>query len=462
VQIKRAEPTTTHIVSDPAACPYCVQDNFGIVYTPPTWRAGIGSDNTMSPQWPDSPKSSHHPVDTAYQPIHKRRQKSFGHDSPEVVTTDNIRPDWEAKLAAVRAAVTRRANRRIIMRQVGDRLIPVGVTSGRVHAISPEEAGQNDNSDNGGSRRLRRQRGQNQDLNHLLGLGGQDLEEIMIMEAMRLSLVEHEEQQRREAANREKNTSSINAPAMSTSNTDAFPSASGSESLPELHPPAAVESSILPPPIAPVPRGAMHPSVGPPFSGEGITARDRSLTPNPGSRNRTPSPIPPPRALQPSSDSSSNWRRRSSSPRTFNTIAAAISAATTATAILADEETSSVPGGDNSSPPSGRCSTPAKNTEAAATSNTSLDMAEISILRDSDDVGTPRRPPIPIQTQSYASSIFSTGSTGQTTRSPYDVLSSSPDSEFAREPLLSSNPITPAIPDAGTGSPKTASSGLAD
>lgn len=84
-------------------------------------------------------------------------------------------------MAAVRATAARRANRRIIMRQVGDRLIPVGVTSGRLHAISPEEAGQSDSSDNGGSRRPRRQRAQNQDLSHLLGpmgLGGQDLEEV--------------------------------------------------------------------------------------------------------------------------------------------------------------------------------------------------------------------------------------------------------------------------------------------
>lgn len=44
---------------------------------------------------------------------------------------DQIRPDWEEKLATVKAAVTRRANRRIIMRQVGDRLIPVGITSSR-------------------------------------------------------------------------------------------------------------------------------------------------------------------------------------------------------------------------------------------------------------------------------------------------------------------------------------------
>ena len=48
MQIKRIEPTTTHLVSEPAACPYCVQDNFGVVYTPPTWRSGIGCDAAVS------------------------------------------------------------------------------------------------------------------------------------------------------------------------------------------------------------------------------------------------------------------------------------------------------------------------------------------------------------------------------------------------------------------------------
>ena len=97
---------------------------------------------------------------------------------------DQIRPDWEAKLAAVRAAVTRRANRRIIMRQVGDRLIPVGVTSGRVHTLpSSDDAGENGegsgSGERGGSRRSRRR--QNQELNQLLGqmgMAGQDLEEV--------------------------------------------------------------------------------------------------------------------------------------------------------------------------------------------------------------------------------------------------------------------------------------------
>ena len=85
-------------------------------------------------------------------------------------------------MAAVRAAVARRANRRIIMRQVGDRLIPVGVTSGRVHALSPEEAAaMAENTDNGGSRRSRRhQRPQNSNFEQWMGIPNQDLEEVRI------------------------------------------------------------------------------------------------------------------------------------------------------------------------------------------------------------------------------------------------------------------------------------------
>ena len=44
VQIKRTEPTVTHMVSEPACCPFCVQEHFGIIYTPPFWRTGIGCE----------------------------------------------------------------------------------------------------------------------------------------------------------------------------------------------------------------------------------------------------------------------------------------------------------------------------------------------------------------------------------------------------------------------------------
>lgn len=77
------------------------------------------------------------------------------------------------------------------MRQVGDRLIPIGVTSGRIHPLGEMpigEHGEGNGEAAGGegqqsrrSRRRRHQQGQNQDINQLLGtmgLGGQDLEEV--------------------------------------------------------------------------------------------------------------------------------------------------------------------------------------------------------------------------------------------------------------------------------------------
>lgn len=72
------------------------------------------------------------------------------------------------------------------MRQVGDRLIPVGVTSGRVHTLPTTEGTEDGESGSPGSatgsrrRRGPRTNGQT-DLSQLLGqmgLGGQDLEEV--------------------------------------------------------------------------------------------------------------------------------------------------------------------------------------------------------------------------------------------------------------------------------------------
>ncbi|KZT54573.1 hypothetical protein CALCODRAFT_485423 [Calocera cornea HHB12733] len=197
VQIKRADPTPQHLVSEPAACPYCVQDNFGVIYTPPPWRAGIGSEGFPAP---DLYKITSAQSIAPPPPLAKQRRQSLSHTASGVITTDHIRPDWEAKLAAVRAAVARRANRRIIMRQVGDRLIPVGITSGRVQ-LNPEGSegtGPIVETEDGSSRGSRRRRHELSQLLGSMGMAGQDLEELMVMEAMRLSLLEHEQAQRRQ------------------------------------------------------------------------------------------------------------------------------------------------------------------------------------------------------------------------------------------------------------------------
>jgi hypothetical protein len=62
VQIKRAEPTPQHLESEPAACPYCVQEDFGVVYTPPKWRTGIGSEGGVSALWSCRPGTCLSPV----------------------------------------------------------------------------------------------------------------------------------------------------------------------------------------------------------------------------------------------------------------------------------------------------------------------------------------------------------------------------------------------------------------
>ncbi|KAF7440773.1 SNF1-interacting protein [Pleurotus ostreatus] len=313
VQIKRNEPTTTHLVSEPAACPYCVQDNFGVVYTAPPWRAGIGSEGSPFP-WSDAPKAS--PSDTRVgQLTHKRRQKSFSHDSPDVVTTDQIRPDWEAKLAAVRAAVARRANRRIIMRQVGDRLIPVGVTSGRVHAIGEE--GQTE-GDNGGRRSRRRHQQPQQGFDQLLGtmgIAGQDLEELMIMEAMRLSLIEHEDQQRKEAEEKRKKEAEEAA-----QNRDTPEAGTSSLDVPSAHDEASAPSSSSTSNLASFTSTSSQPAA----------------TPISSSRTGSPSPSPSRANLL-----SSNGDASRPNPPPFSTLNAALTTTAAAAAVLG---ASSAPG----------------------------------------------------------------------------------------------------------------------
>ncbi|GAA6058436.1 hypothetical protein JCM3770_006050 [Rhodotorula araucariae] len=214
VQIKRADPTPTHLESEPAACPFCMEPNFGCVYEKP-----------VRPPYHATPSSASGSSETGVArpaATTKPRRKSFAHTEKEVVTTDMIHPDWEAKLEAMKATAARRANRRIVFRQVGDRLIPVGISSGRgsgdganptmaTTTLPPNFLSQiaaaldaaNEGSGSGrrrGSRSSRHSRG-NEDVVALLeslGLGGgPDLEEMMVQEAMRLSQLEEEDRQKK-------------------------------------------------------------------------------------------------------------------------------------------------------------------------------------------------------------------------------------------------------------------------
>lgn len=156
VQIKRSDATVTHLESESACCPFCVESDFGVIYERPSPLAGttpssvgtpLGAPGTgsaaviahalsTSPDQGDSGFSqalslSSEPLTPTTSRNGQTRRKSVSSKAKEVITIDQIRPDWEAKLNAVKAAAARRAARRIVMRQVGDRLIPIGYTSSR-------------------------------------------------------------------------------------------------------------------------------------------------------------------------------------------------------------------------------------------------------------------------------------------------------------------------------------------
>jgi hypothetical protein len=181
VQIKRADPhipenhdppspssppqSDQQLVSEPASCPFCKQPDFGVTYTPPPWRRGLQYANQASYSPP--PELGHSPRRRSIIPLHH----------PTVVTSDDIRPDWALKLQSVRTHAARRA-----------------AAATALHAAAW-----------GRGRFVRRAGAETPMEERLQGLGligggnrVQDLEELMMMEAIRLSLREEEERKRRE------------------------------------------------------------------------------------------------------------------------------------------------------------------------------------------------------------------------------------------------------------------------
>ena len=229
------------LVSEPAACPFCVQPEFGVIYDPPPFRRGL---TYVTPMWSDplanlSPAmSSSSSLASAMsggtqfpQPgLVRRRATTISATSTSVVTTDRVRPDWHQKLAGARAQAARRSaaatalhtaaylmgnrnhesdvrsfgsfgRRAILRRASGNDGSSVGpghahlsmLASLSEHHASPsssriEVGGFGEGEPNilsphrGSSRRSRMD----------------DLEEMMMMEAIRLSLVSEEERRKRE------------------------------------------------------------------------------------------------------------------------------------------------------------------------------------------------------------------------------------------------------------------------
>ncbi|SPO05549.1 related to regulator protein Sip5 [Cephalotrichum gorgonifer] len=205
-----AGPIETHslLVSEPAVCPYCTQPEFGVTYEPPPFRRGLiyatpylfGSSamssqtslhSNVTPASPTSPASGG-----------RRRGQSLSATAPNVVTTDRIRPDWALKLAAQKTTQARRAAAATALHQAAfimynpERQFTIGSRTSRFMR-------RNTGGNSSGSQEVQPDAGGggapagaaptgNPENDRLL-----QFEEVMMAEAIRLSLAAEEERRRK-------------------------------------------------------------------------------------------------------------------------------------------------------------------------------------------------------------------------------------------------------------------------
>ena len=89
VQIKRADPNHTNPPSsEPAACPYCQESNFGVIYKtpPPNLLSGENWSEAGVAERADAAREHAEGIAEGSMAQSKKR-KSFGHQDPDVITT---------------------------------------------------------------------------------------------------------------------------------------------------------------------------------------------------------------------------------------------------------------------------------------------------------------------------------------------------------------------------------------
>ncbi|KAF1828786.1 C2H2 zinc finger protein [Decorospora gaudefroyi] len=201
------------LVSEPAACPYCTQTEFGVTYEPPPFRRGLvyngQAHNPLNSA--TSAMSSTSSLNSPTAPVPgRRRATSLAVTDKTVITTDMVRPDWAKKLADAKSHALRRAaaatalhnaaymmgnmqqeNRFGLGRRRRMFVSDSPVSSG--HGSPRREGESSSGGQLGGSsdlfpNRLSSRRGNRLD----------DLEDLMMMEAIRLSLAAEEERKRKD------------------------------------------------------------------------------------------------------------------------------------------------------------------------------------------------------------------------------------------------------------------------
>ncbi|CAG8562058.1 5502_t:CDS:2 [Ambispora gerdemannii] len=190
VQIKRPEAGSLGANNSPAVCPFCVEPNFGVCYTPPSFSAGLNATEAGTSAFSSTQNSSKSllsapSTNTPNLQDPKIRRKSISHKNSDVVTSG--KPDWATR-ASIQPTRGQQGSRR------SSASTPNSTPSRRLTVRSAAEYG-----------------------GYLAAMRsmGTDLEELMIMEAIRLSILEQEERERRE---REESTSAENGSNEDVSN----------------------------------------------------------------------------------------------------------------------------------------------------------------------------------------------------------------------------------------------------
>ncbi|KAJ5246987.1 Protein sip5 [Penicillium chermesinum] len=255
---ERTDTGESQLVSEPSACPFCVQPEFGVTYASPPFRRGLtyATDLSGRPS-PNvtSPVSSSSSLSSANIPsiAGRRRATSLSASDPAVVTTDKVRPDWAQKLANARAHAARRSaaatalhTAAYLMNSSSGENSRLGLGRRGLRRATQSDAGRSGSPalnalgdiapPRDSSRRTRID----------------DLEDMMMMEAIRLSLASEEDRQRREekearkdAKKREKEAKKADKAARKTGLYSSNTSSTALASPPELS--SAKAASATPP-----------------------------------------------------------------------------------------------------------------------------------------------------------------------------------------------------------------------
>lgn len=204
-------------MSEPAACPFCVQPEFGVTYEPPPFRRGlIYAHQSQGMHSATSAMSSTSSVNSSgiASPVGRRRATSLAVNDKTVITTDMVRPDWAKKLADAKSHALRRAAAATALHNAAYMMGNVPQQEGRGFSLGRRRRTMfgTDSGASSGQGTPRREgeassgRGESSgDLfpgRHSSRRGGgnrlDDLEELMMMEAIRLSLAAEEERKRKD------------------------------------------------------------------------------------------------------------------------------------------------------------------------------------------------------------------------------------------------------------------------